>query len=136
MRLASAPQWLYLIRDFPELYQTGSADGSAKIRSHMAEVRKAIGRVLEDIPPVEEGAGETLPACIHLDRAFRRAVGYRTGNLARSVDSIRDHLTCRYGYERVPRDRIFVGLVLFAPRTTYPALSALIDILSINCHRL
>lgn len=143
MPFSTKPYWQYLIRDFLELYQTGSAGGSVKIRSHMAEVRRSLGKVFEDDPPLAEGDGEVLPVCVHLDRAISNASNPRTGKLARSVDAVRDHLTWRYGYEKVPRglkmkygyteivgptgpvvsDRIILGLVLFAPKTTYPTHS-------------
>jgi len=143
MPLSTEPAWQYLIRDYLELYQMGSAGGSRKIRSHMTEVRRVITKVLEDDPPVEEGKGATLPVCVHLDRALSGAWGYRTSRLTRSIDAIRDHLMWQYGYEKVPRglklkfafaevlgptgpvltDKIKLGLVLFAPNTTYPAHS-------------
>ncbi|MEM8795080.1 MAG: dimethylsulfonioproprionate lyase family protein [Pseudomonadota bacterium] len=143
MKLSTEPAWQYLLRDYHDLYHSGSAGGSSKIRSHMAEVRRAIGKVFEDDPPVEETDGELLPVCVHLDRALSNAVGHRTARIARSVADLRDHFVWQYGYEKVPRglklkygytevvgpngpvisDRIILGLVLFAPKTTYPAHS-------------
>ena len=143
MRLSDSPHWQYLLRDYLELYQGGSAGGSAKIRSHMAEVRRALGKVFDDDPVVEEEEGTDLPVCVHLDRALSSAMPYRTARLARSVSDLRDHLHWRYGYEKVPRglklkygyteilgptgpvisERVILGLVLFAPKTTYPAHS-------------
>ena len=143
MHLSTKPNWQYLIRDFLELYQAGSAGGSNKIRSHMADVRRTLGKVLDDDPAVEETEGETLPVCVHLDRALSNAAGYNSAKLARSLNDLRGHLTWRYGYEKVPRglklkygytevlgpngpvvsERIILGLVLFAPKTTYPAHS-------------
>jgi len=143
MRLSAEPHWQYLIRDYLELYQTGSAGGSGKIRSHMAEVRRALGKVFDEDPLVEETEGEELPVCVHLDRALSSAASYTTAKPARSVHDVRNHLSWRYGYEKVPAglklkygyaevlgpngpvisQRIILGLVLFAPKTTYPAHS-------------
>lgn len=143
MQLSTEPKCQYLLRDYLELYQMGSAGGSAKIRSHMADVRRAIGKVFEEDPSVEPQAPENLPVCIHLDRALSNATGYRTARIARAIGDVRDRLTWRYGYEKVPRglklkygyceilgpngpvvsDRVILGLVLFAPKTTYPAHS-------------
>ncbi|MEQ8602763.1 MAG: dimethylsulfonioproprionate lyase family protein [Marivibrio sp.] len=143
MKLSTEPYWQYLLRDVLELYQSGSAGGSAKIRSHMAEVRRLLGKVIDDDPAVQEEEGEELPVCVHLDRALSNAVGYRTARLARSIEGVREHLHWKYGYEKVPRgltrkygyaeilgptgpvvsDRIILGLVLFGPKTTYPGHS-------------
>jgi len=143
MRLSTKPHWQYLIRDYLELYQTGSAGGSTRIRSHMAEVRRTLGKVLDDDPLVEEAEGVELPVCVHLNRALSGATSHRTERLARSIQNVSDHLTWLYGYEKVPRglklkygyseilgpsgpvvsERIILGLVLFAPKTTYPAHS-------------
>ena len=143
MKLSSAPVWHYLVRDFLELYQQGSAGGSKKIRSHMAEVRRALGKVFDDDPQVAQTPGVELPVCDHLDRALYAAAPYHTAKIARSVWSVRDNLEWQYGYEKVPRglrlkfgftqvlgaegpivsDRAKLGFVLFAPGTTYPAHS-------------
>ncbi|NMM46324.1 dimethlysulfonioproprionate lyase DddL [Rhodospirillaceae bacterium KN72] len=143
MRLSTQPDWQYLVRDFYELYQTGSAGGSSKIRSHLAEVRRLLGKVFEDDPTIVEEEAVALPVCDHLSRALSNATGHRTAKLARSLDAVRDHLRWQYGYEKVPKgltqkygfteimgprgpifsDRIILGFVLFGPKTTYPAHS-------------
>ncbi len=141
MPLSKEPAWQYLIRDYHDLYQSGSAGGSAKIRAHMVEVRRVLGKVFEDDPPISQDTGGELPVCVHLERALSGATAFRTQKIAHSIRSVRPHLRWRYGYERVPRglklkygfteilgpegsvvsDRIKLGLVLFAPSTTYPA---------------
>lgn len=143
MRLSNVPSWQYLLRDVLELYYMGSAGGSAKIRTHMAEVRRALGKVFEDDPEIDYGPAKLLPVCEHLDRAISSSTGLRTAKVARSLESVRGVLNWKYGYERVPRgltrkygyteilgpngpvvsDRIIIGCVLFAPKTTYPAHS-------------
>ena len=143
MRLSNVPSWQYLLRDVLELYYMGSAGGSAKIRTHMAEVRRALGKVFEDDPEIDYGPAKLLPVCEHLDRAISSSTGLRTAKVARSLESVRGLLNWKYGYERVPRgltrkygyteilgpngpvvsERIIIGCVLFAPKTTYPAHS-------------
>lgn len=142
-KLSQAPQWRYLLRDYLDLYQQGSAGGSAKIRAHQRAVRVALAKVLDGDPDFEPGAPGRLPVCVHLDRALQNAVGQHTATLAASLANVRDALEWRYGYDRVPRglrqkyayaevlgpsgpvvsERLILGVVLFAPSTTYPAHS-------------
>ena len=143
MLLSDEPTWQYLIRDFIELYRAGSAGGSAKIRSHMVEVRTTLSKVLDDDPEVVQEEEVRLPVCVHLDRVLAGAAPFTTAKLASSLAGVRDHLVWQYGYEKVPRglkqkfaftevlgntgpirsSRLKLGFVLFAPGTTYPAHS-------------
>jgi len=141
--LSKQPLWQYLLQDYLQLYRTGPAGGSRLIRAHMAHASALLAKAMEEDPPVVAGAGEALPVCVHLDRALSGASNYVTASLARSVGLIREHLVWRYGYDEVPdglrlnfafaeilgpvgpirSDHLKLGLVLFAPSTTYPTHS-------------
>lgn len=138
--LFDAPEWLYLLRDYDAVYRYGSAGGSKSIRSHRRRVREAISDVIGANPEVLDREPATLPAVAHLPRAIDLGAQGVLDGMSRSVARISDHLTWEYGYERVPRplrkkyayceilgprgpvhaDQLILGLVLFAPRTTYP----------------
>lgn len=139
-RLNGRPDWAFLLRDVYECYRTGSAGGSASIRTHQRKVRERVGRALQENPLFSAAQPVCLPVCRYLPRALSR--GYQTPGfpIIRSIEAIAPLLTWRYGYDRVPRsladkyayaeimgpggpvvwDELIVGLVLFAPRTVYP----------------
>ncbi len=140
MRLRDRPDLLHLVRDYDAIYRHGSAGGSKPIRSHLRRVREAIADVIEADPEVVDRGAQDLPVTAHLPRALD--VGSRgvLGQLSNSLDRVADQLTWEYGYERVPHGlarkygycelvgprgpvvaaELILGLVLFAPGTTYP----------------
>ena len=140
-RITDAPNWLYLLREFYELYRFLPSGGSDKIRAHQRQVREAISRVLKARPELKLEPAEELPVTAHLARALNEAEGYHTAPVTRSISAIAPSLIWRYGYERVPRglksaygyaefcgpsgpvvtDEVILGCVLFAPGCTYPA---------------
>lgn len=139
-RLGESPDLVYLIRDYDAIYRYGSAGGSKRIRSHLRRVRETISDVFEDDPEVVEREPHALPVTAHLPRALD--VGSRgvLAGMSHSLDRVAHLLSWEYGYEKVPRglvgkfgyceivgprgpvltERIILGLVLLAPRTTYP----------------
>lgn len=141
--LAGSPNWYYLLRELDGLYRYQSAGGSAIIRAHMREVRTRLHRILERPPATVRLAPQTLPVCVHLDRAIDNGLRERTASVIRAFRRIRELLGWQYGYERMPRgltdkyayaellgpqgpvvaDDLVLGAVLFAPRCTYPAHS-------------
>lgn len=142
-RLRDLPDWGYLLHEFYQLYRFNSAGGSARIRSHQKEVRQRLSRLLQADPPVEVVEPTTKPVCAHLSRALDRGKRHLNESLARSIERIRGELAWAYGYGRVPpglekkyafsecvgprgpviADELILGLVLFAPGTTYPTHS-------------
>ena len=142
-RLNEHPNWRYLAREFYEMYRRSSAGGSAKIRSHQRAVRESLSKTLERNPDVAPRPPVELPVCAHFDRALDRGRLERTVTVIRAIERVRDGLHWEYGYEKVPRglarkyayteilgprgpivaERLILGLVLFAPKTTYPAHS-------------
>lgn len=44
IRLAQRPDWVYLLREYYELYRFLSAGGSSKIRTHQRAVREGSAR--------------------------------------------------------------------------------------------
>lgn len=141
--LNQQPGWVYLLRDYLDLYRSGSAGGSTKIRSHQHEVSRKLAKILANDLPFSDAEPMELPVCVHLQRAIDNAENQTTAVIARSVRAVRDSLKWQYGYEKVPKglekkyayaevlgpsgpissDELILGLVLFAPRTTYPAHS-------------
>lgn len=142
-RLRSQPDWVYLLREFYEMYRHSSAGGSTKIRSHQRAVRETLSKVSEANPELHFAQPETKPVCAHLKRALDEGRLERTASVIRAIESVHHQLSWLYGYAKLPRglaekyayaeimgpngpvvsDRLILGLVLFAPRTTYPAHS-------------
>lgn len=141
--LTDSPNWHYLLRELDGLYRYQSAGGSAIIRGHMREVRTRLNRILERPPATVLLMPQTLPVCVHLDRAIDNGLRERTASVIRAFRRIRELLGWQYGYERMPRsltgkyayaellgpqgpvvaEDLVLGVVLFAPRCTYPAHS-------------
>ncbi len=135
--------WVYLLRDYLDLYRSGSAGGSAKIRSHQHLVSRKLAKILANDLPFTDVEPMELPVCVHLQRAIDNAENQTTAVITRSVRAVRESLKWQYGYEKVPKglekkyayaevlgpngpifsDELILGLVLFAPRTTYPTHS-------------
>lgn len=140
-RLQDRPDWLYLLRDYYELYRRLSAGGSVKIRSHQKIVRDSINRVIKANAEVHEHAPVSKPVTAHWRRALDNGRMERHAPFIRALESVQAHLVWQYGYEKVPRglertyayaelvgptgpvitDEVILGLVLFAPGCTYPA---------------
>jgi dimethylpropiothetin dethiomethylase len=141
LRITDRPDWGYLLREIHELYRRSGAGGSSKIRSHQRAVREALNKVIEANPPVLDRAPEDKPVTIHLKRALDNGRQEVTESVCRAVESVLPELSWLYGYEKVPRglsrkyayaeiagpegpvmtEGLIIGLVLFAPKCTYPA---------------
>ena len=139
-RLGNFPDWQYLLQEFYQLYRFSSAGGSAHIRSHQKEVRHRLSRLMNNDPAVRQIEAEQKPVCAHLSRALDSGFSQSTASLVRAVERIRDHLCWEFGYNKLPpglrnnfafsefmgprgpivADNLILGLVLFAPGTTYP----------------
>lgn len=142
-RLRSQPDWRYLLREYYEMYRRSSSGGSTLIRAHQRLVRETLSRILESDPPVRFHPPQSKPVCAHLKRALDRGRLERTATVIRAIESVAHHLVWSHGYDRMPRglaekyayaeilgpngqvaaDSLILGLVLFAPRCTYPAHS-------------
>ncbi|ATX65465.1 dimethlysulfonioproprionate lyase DddL [Roseinatronobacter bogoriensis subsp. barguzinensis] len=139
--MTSRPAWVYLLRDFLEMYRMIPAGGSATIRAHQRLVRERISGVLRANPSLRDSDAAHKPVTAHLQRALDQGRGTPMSRVIRSIDGLRDQLSWQYGYEKVPRgldqkyaytelvgptgpvpsDQIILGLVLFAPGCIYPA---------------
>ena len=142
-RLANYPDWVYLLREFYELYRRGKAGGSAKIRAHQRAVREALGRLLDANPPVIARTAEDKPVTAHLKRALDNGRREPTQSMIRAIENVLPQVSWLYGYEKMPRglsqkyayaefagpqgpvhsEEVILGMVLFAPKCTYPAHS-------------
>ncbi|WP_425093585.1 dimethylsulfonioproprionate lyase family protein [Tropicimonas sp. S265A] len=140
MRLFDYPDWLYLLREFDSLYRHGSAGGSRLIRAHRKRVRDMLSKTIDANPQITCRAPEAKPVTAHLARALDLGERGAVGGMARALERVTASLTWEYGYARVPKplakkyayceilgprgpvrsERLVLGFVLFAPRTTYP----------------
>ena len=102
-RLQDRPDWLYLLRDYYELYRRLSAGGSVKIRSHQKIVRDSINRVIKANAEVHEHAPVSKPVTAHWRRALDNGRMERHAPFIRALESVQAHLVWQYGYEKVPR---------------------------------
>ena len=139
--LSTAPDWTYLLREFAEMYRLGSAGGSHKIRGHQHRVRQAISRTISTDAQISGRLPEDKPVTAHLRRALDQGRRERMQSVIRAVDAVLPELSWLYGYDKIPKglaqkyayaeiagpqgpvrtQDVILGLVLFAPRTTYPA---------------
>ncbi|MEM1289041.1 MAG: dimethylsulfonioproprionate lyase family protein [Pseudomonadota bacterium] len=139
-RLRDFPSWLYLLREFHEIYSRGSPGGSKAIRTHRKKVRDALSLVIGSNPVVEPRQPVIKPVVAHLPRAFDLASRGSMANIAKAMDRASGDLEWEYGYSRVPphlakkyayceivsprgpvkANTLAMGFVLFAPNTTYP----------------
>jgi dimethylpropiothetin dethiomethylase len=139
-RLTDHVDWLYVFREFWHLYRFGSAGGNSEIRSHLKEVRHRLNAELERNPGVEFQQPINLPVCAWLNRALDQGLSEPTAPLVRSFMRVSGQLTWKYGYERmrpglarkyayaelmgpsgpVMSQNLILGVVLFAPKCTYP----------------
>jgi len=138
--LRDSPSWVYLLFEYEKLYRYGSDGGSRAIRSHRKRVREMLSAVIEANPAIVQRDAVTKPVTAHLPRALDLGAMGVLGSMSRAIERIPDRLTWEYGYEKVPKglekkyayceivgpqgpvrcDRLVLGLVLFAPNTTYP----------------
>jgi dimethylpropiothetin dethiomethylase len=139
--LNTRPDWLYLLREFYELYRHLPAGGSSRIRTHQRKAREAINRVINSNAQVHPQPFEDKPVTAHLRRALDEGRADRMASVVRSLDAVSEKLSWQYGYEKVPSglvssygyaevagpqgpiitSEIILGVVLFAPGCTYPA---------------
>lgn len=142
-RLSDEPDWLYLLREYYEMYRRSSAGGSRRIASHQRTVRETISKIMDSDPTLRFQEPVTKPVCAHLKRTLDQGRLQRTATVIRAIESIAPNLAWLYGYDRVPRNlsrkfayaeilgpngpvvssRLILGLVLFAPKCVYPAHS-------------
>lgn len=140
-RLSENPDWGYLLAEYYSAYRHRSAGGSKLIRSHMKSVRERLSRCISSGPALNLPSPEQKPVCAHLGRALDNGDRDSMSSMVMAIDKIKDDLTWRYGYEKLPRhltnryayadilspngpvvcENLTLGIVLFAPRTTYPA---------------
>jgi dimethylpropiothetin dethiomethylase len=140
-RISESPDWLYLLREFYELYRYLPAGGSEVIRRHQRAAREAASRVMKADAPLVSEPPATLPVTAHLRRAFDEARPERTAPVVSAIEAVADRLIWRYGYEKLPKAlersyayaelagpngpvetvEVIFGLVLFAPGCNYPA---------------
>lgn len=140
-RLNDIPDWVYLLREFYEIYRFLSSGGSNQIRAHQRAVREAISRVMSSNGQLVLGTGIQKPVTRHLRRALDEGCVERHSNIIRAIEAVQASIDWQYGYEKVPRglkdkyayaelcgpfgpaisEEVILGLVLFAPDCTYPS---------------
>lgn len=92
-RLASRPDWVYLLREFEALYRHGSAGGSKAIRSHRKKVRDTLSSVIAANPEIVDREGGEKPVTAHLARALDLGERAAMQGMARALREVRDRLT-------------------------------------------
>ncbi|MEM7777925.1 MAG: dimethylsulfonioproprionate lyase family protein [Pseudomonadota bacterium] len=142
-RLHDKPDWLYLLREYYEMYRRSSAGGSKRIRAHQRIVRETLSKIMEQDPVIAPRQPMAKPVTLHLKRALDQGRLQRTSTVIRAIESISQELSWVYGYDAVPRGLsrrfayaeilgphgpvvaadLILGLVLFAPKCVYPAHS-------------
>jgi len=140
-KLGDLPDWRYLLQEFYELYRYLPSGGSDRIRGHQRTVREAINRVLRSAPDIRVQPAADKPVTRHLRRALDEGRIDRMASMIRALEAVQPSLSWQYGYEKVPKgllqsyayaeiagtqgpvvtDQVILGIVLFAPGTTYPA---------------
>lgn len=138
--LQELPNWAYLLQEIRRVYRRTSSGGSRPVRAHRLTVGEALRSLAGGGTEVRNNAPAQLPVCAHLDRALDNARLGPLSGFARTLEHVRGELAWRYGYESVPEalaerygycelagprgpvmtTRIILGLVLLAPRCTYP----------------
>jgi dimethylpropiothetin dethiomethylase len=141
LTLGDFPDLGYLFNEFYRAYRYRSAGGSARVRTHMSLVRGRISKAVTGYPTVVLPASEQKPVCAHLDRALDNGERDVMASMVKAVENVRHLLCWNYGYNSMPKglekkyayaellgpsgpvisEILTLGLVLFAPRTTYPA---------------
>jgi dimethylpropiothetin dethiomethylase len=139
-RLNDVPDWKYVFQEIDQVYHLGSAGGSTIIRSHQRRVRETISKIVKSNPYYTPRQPENKPVSAHWGRALDLADSGPLANLSRVLYRVESQLTWEYGYQKVPRELakryvycemmgpqgpiqaegLILGLVLFAPGTTYP----------------
>lgn len=140
-RLRDCPDWMYLLREYYELYRYLSAGGSERIRAHQRAVREAIGRLIRANAALALPSPAILPVTAHFKRALDEGRMDRLAPMVRALESVQPLLSWQYGYDKMPKGlarsygyaqiagpggpvlsgEVILGIVLFAPGCTYPA---------------
>ena len=135
--------WHYVLQEFYQAYRYGSAGGSSEIRRHQRDIQRRISRCVSSNPNVMQLPPQTKPVCAHLGRALDNGEQERTQSFIRALAKITGQLVWQYGYDKMPRslekkyayaellgtrgpvvcEDLILGLVLFAPKCSYPAHS-------------
>lgn len=143
LRLSDRPDWIYLLREYYEMYRNSSAGGSVKIRAHQRVVREKLSKILDRDAALHFDQPLEKPVCTHLKRALDQGRLECTATLIRAIESVVAQLRWEYGYDRIPKGlarkyayaeivgprgpvvsgHLILGLVLFAPKCVYPAHS-------------
>lgn len=140
-RIGDQPDWVYLLREFYELYRFLPSGGSLPIRSHQRMVRERISRLIRENAPLSLPTPADKPVTRHLRRAMDQGMTGALAGMLRALQAVQPAFSWQYGYEKVPRglersfayaeiagpsgpvvsEGVILGLVLFAPGCTYPA---------------
>ena len=143
IRLSSLPDWHYVIQEFYYAYRYGSAAGSKAIRGHMRAVQTRLTKLFSTDPEIRLQTPKTMPVCAHLSRVLDNGEQHAAQAFVRAVGKVTPQLNWQHGYDKMPKSLerkyayaeimgpqgpvvspdLILGLVLFAPRCTYPAHS-------------
>ena len=137
------PDWHYVLQEFYNAYRYGSAGGSSEIRYHQRAVQKRSSRCIVTNLEISDLTPTIKPVCAHLARARDNGEKERTQPFTCAFAKVTNRLVWWYGYNKVPRsiekkyayaelldprapvvcEDLLLGLMLFAPKCSYPAHS-------------
>jgi dimethylpropiothetin dethiomethylase len=109
----------------------------------MRAVRERLSKAIASDPPLRFDPPSSKPVTAHLSRALDTGIGSSMDLPIRSIGKVAPHLVWQWGYDRMPKNLdkkyafaellgpngpvvcqdLILGLVLFAPRCTYPSHS-------------
>ena len=138
--VSNHPDWHYVLQEFYHAYRFVSAGGSSEIRRHLRDVQKRLSRCVAADPEIVFQVPETKPVCAHLGRALDNGEQETMQAFIRALAKITDQLIWQYGYDKMPRslekkyayaeilgprgpvicEDLILGIVLFAPKCSYP----------------
>lgn len=141
--LSDHAAWQYVLQEFDYAYGFSSSGGSSPIRTHQREVVSRLRHCRTKDPALTFPTPTEKPACAHLGRALDNGESQTTASFTRALAKITHQLAWLYGYDRMPRALqnkyayaellgprgpvvardLILGLVLFAPKCTYPSHS-------------
>ncbi len=140
-RIKDHPDWLYLLREYYDLYRLLPAGGSLRIRAHQRRVRTIISAGLKANAGILFREPALLPVTAHLRRVLDQGRAEKHAPHIRAIEAVLPALSWQFGYEKVRKgleqryayaeiagpngpivlNELILGLVLFAPGCTYPA---------------
>ena len=98
--MSNETDWHYVLQEFYNAYQYGSAGGSSEIRRHQRVLQKRNSRCVVTNPEILDLTPTIKPVSVHLARARDNSEKERTQPLIRAIAKVTYRLVWQYGYTR------------------------------------